>query len=97
MQKDVMMIAALGSAGLIRSTDGSRADGIKRGAVPAKVSAESAATDVSNPVAEMVAEGPPVDTGKVKALRARIASGSYSVDADAIAKAMIATDLPVKN
>jgi negative regulator of flagellin synthesis FlgM len=37
-----------------------------------------------------LAASPPVDAGRVAALRAAIASGSYRIDADAIAGAMLA-------
>ena len=49
---------------------------------------------VSNPVADLAASGPPVDTDKVAAIRQAIANGSYSVDPKAIADKMIALDLP---
>lgn len=43
--------------------------------------------------AELVAMGPPVDSDKVSAIRQAIAQGHYSVDPEAIAERMIATDL----
>jgi negative regulator of flagellin synthesis FlgM len=41
----------------------------------------------------MAAAGPPVNAEKVEAIRAAIAEGRYSVDADKIAERMIALDL----
>jgi negative regulator of flagellin synthesis FlgM len=47
-----------------------------------------------SPAADLAAAGPPVDSAKVAAIRAGIADGSYKVDPEAIAAAMIALDLP---
>jgi negative regulator of flagellin synthesis FlgM len=44
-------------------------------------------------VADLVAMGPPVDSDKVSAIRQAIAEGRYSVDPEAIAERMIASDL----
>ena len=37
---------------------------------------------------------PPIDAGKVAALKSQIAAGSYTIDPGRIADAMIALDLP---
>lgn len=50
----------------------------------------------SNTVAEIASAGPPVDAGKVAAIRAAIAEGRYPVDPDKIAQSMIDLDLPLK-
>jgi negative regulator of flagellin synthesis FlgM len=42
----------------------------------------------------LAAQGASVDTARVAAIRAAIADGSYTVDADAIAAKMIEADLP---
>jgi negative regulator of flagellin synthesis FlgM len=47
----------------------------------------------ASPAADMAAAGPPVNAEKVEAIRAAIAEGRYSVDADKIAERMIALDL----
>lgn len=47
-----------------------------------------------NPAGDLAAAGPPVDAGRVAAIRAAIADGSYTVDPDAIAGRMIDLDLP---
>lgn len=44
----------------------------------------------------MAAEGAPVDSGKVAAIRAAIAEGRYPVDPDKIAASMVALDLMPK-
>ena len=44
--------------------------------------------------ARALAQSPPVDAGKVAALRAAIASGSYAIDPAKIAEKMVALDLP---
>ena len=44
--------------------------------------------------ARALSAAPPVDLGKVAALKSAIASGSYVLDPEAIATKMIALDLP---
>ena len=51
----------------------------------------------SSVVAEMASSGPPVDAGKVAAIRAAIAEGRYPVDPAKIAASMLALDLPEAN
>jgi negative regulator of flagellin synthesis FlgM len=46
--------------------------------------------------AGLASGGPPVDSGKVAAIRAAMAEGRYPVDPDRIAEAMIELDLPRK-
>lgn len=48
----------------------------------------------ASPAGDMAASGPPVDAGKVAAIRAAIAEGRYPVDPDKIAQAMLDLDLP---
>lgn len=48
------------------------------------------------PAARLSKLGPPIDMNHVKDIRAAIASGSYTVDADRLAAAMLAHDLPVR-
>jgi negative regulator of flagellin synthesis FlgM len=57
-------------------------------------SVRSRAGVVQSSVLDLVAEGPPIDSAKVDAIRAAIAEGRYPVDADKIAERMIALDLP---
>jgi len=45
-------------------------------------------------VLDLVAEGPPIDSAKIEAIRSAIASGRYPVDPEKIAERMIALDLP---
>lgn len=61
---------------------------------PATRTLDSAVASPTMQVTQMVAEGPPVATDKVAALKAAIANGSYRIDADAIADRMIANDCP---
>jgi negative regulator of flagellin synthesis FlgM len=49
----------------------------------------------SSPVSEMAAQGAPVDTAKIAAIRTAIAEGRYPVDPDRIADAMLKVDLPL--
>lgn len=46
------------------------------------------------PAARLAKLGPPIDVTRVNEIRAAIASGSYTVDADRLAVAMLALDLP---
>ncbi len=55
----------------------------------------SRAEGSATPVAAMAAQGAPMDTAKVAAIRAAIAEGRYPVDPDRIAAAMVEIDLPL--
>ena len=46
------------------------------------------------PAARFAKLGPPIDVTRVSEIRAAIANGSYTVDADRLAAAMLALDLP---
>ena len=48
------------------------------------------------PAARLTKLGPPIDVTRVNEIRAAIANGSYTVDADRLAAAMLALDLPGK-
>lgn len=48
------------------------------------------------PAARFAKLGPPVDVNRVSEIRAAIAGGSYTVDADRLAAAMLALDLPAR-
>ena len=48
---------------------------------------------ISNTVAQMAAEGAPIETDRVSALKAAIKAGTYKADPQAIAGAMIKADL----
>lgn len=90
------MITSIGANGAARAIDALRTDRVKAGAAAAKVAAgasESAAS-VANPAAALAAQGAPIDTAKVDAIRAKIAAGTYHIDPQAIADRMIAADLP---
>jgi negative regulator of flagellin synthesis FlgM len=92
------MIDGIGKTGsgrleLVRgSVERSEAPGRSGGAAP-----ERQVSLAPNPAAEMAASGPPVDAGKVAAIRAAIAEGRYPVDHDRIAGAMLALDLPERD
>ncbi len=49
----------------------------------------------TSPIAAMAAEGAPIDSARVAAIRAAIAEGRYPVDSARIAAAMIEVDLPL--
>jgi negative regulator of flagellin synthesis FlgM len=91
------MIDGVGKSGAGR-IDASRGAGQS---TPAGRVAGASAGDRQNGVAsavfDLVAEGPPVDHGKVAEIRAAIAAGRYPVDADRIAERMIALDLPARS
>lgn len=96
MRKGVRMINGIGPTGAGR-IEAPRPDAAQRGAPAAKVApvkgdaAESAAL---NPAADLASSGPPIDAGKVAAIRAAIAEGRYPIDPQAIADKMIELDLP---
>jgi len=72
-----------------------RPSGVTVGEPMAKTRAvERDAPAAPNPAGDLAAAGPPIDTGRVAAIRAAIADGSYTVDPDAIAARMIDLDLP---
>ena len=48
------------------------------------------------PAARFAKLGPPIDVNRVNEIRAAIAGGSYTVDADRLAAAMLALDLPAR-
>jgi negative regulator of flagellin synthesis FlgM len=48
----------------------------------------------STPAARLASLGPPIDINRVTEIRAAIAEGRYTVDADRLAAAMLALDLP---
>jgi flagellar biosynthesis anti-sigma factor FlgM len=58
----------------------------------------NAPADVTHatPGARLAALGPPIDVTRVSEVKAAIAEGSYTVDADRLAAAMLALDLPPK-
>lgn len=89
------MIDSVGKSGSGR-IDGARMADTSRVAAPGKLAARAEKEAVESAVFALVSSGPPVDVEKVAALRAAIADGRYKVDADRIAEAMIALDLPVK-
>lgn len=49
------------------------------------------------PAARFAKLGPPIDVTRVSEVRAAIANGNYTVDADRLAEAMLALDLPEKD
>jgi negative regulator of flagellin synthesis FlgM len=69
----------------------------QRGEGPARVNTPTSSPEdrgaVSTTVSRIAAEGAPIDTDRVAALRAAIKSGSYKPDAKAIAGSMISSDM----
>ncbi len=49
------------------------------------------------PAARFAKLGPPIDVNRVNEIRAAIAGGRYTVDADRLAAAMLALDLPARD
>lgn len=96
MRKEQTMISAIGSTGIARHVQ-LQGEGVTARAPVAKTgSATSEAAAPASPAALMAAEGAPIDTDKVAAIRAKIAAGTYAIDPKAIADKMIAADLPAK-
>ena len=91
------MINAVGPTGIARAM-GVRSESVGNKLPVAKVdSTDAQATGVvTTPAAELAAQGAPIDTAKVAAIREAIANGTYKIDAKAIANRMIEFDLPTK-
>jgi len=89
------MISAVGPNGIPRAIE-LRSDAVGKSEPVAAVepAGAHAPQTITNPAAELAAQGAPVDTSKVAAIRAAIANGTYKIDAKAIADRMIALDLP---
>jgi negative regulator of flagellin synthesis FlgM len=88
------MIDGIGKAGAGRLAL-VRSGAAERGAEIGKAGDSPRANAPAGPVAAMAAEGAPIDTAKVSAIRAAIAEGRYPVDPAKIAAAMLNVDLPV--
>lgn len=69
-----------------RSADSTAAASV---ATPRAASGPLPAASLIRIAGELAAEGVPVDTGRVAAIRTAIAEGRYAVDPDAIAGAMV--------
>jgi negative regulator of flagellin synthesis FlgM len=97
MRKDATMITAVGPTGIARAME-LRSDSVGKSEAAAKVeqTGTQGSAPVTTPAAELAAQGAPIDTAKVEAIRAAIANGTYKIDAKAIADRMIALDLPTK-
>lgn len=68
------------------------------GAAPASAGVKPVADAAhATPGARLAALGPPIDMTRVAEIKAAIAEGSYTVDADRLAAAMMALDLPPKD
>jgi flagellar biosynthesis anti-sigma factor FlgM len=65
--------------------------------VPVDGKRERKVESSSTPAARFAKLGPPIDVNRVNEIRAAIASGTYTVDADRLAAAMLALDLPVRD
>lgn len=89
------MISAVGPNGIPRPIE-LRSDVVGKSEPAAAVDSVDphAPKAMTTPAADLAAQGAPVDTSKVAAIRAAIANGTYKIDAKAIADRMIASDLP---
>lgn len=93
------MITGIGAVGFtgVAGTGHKPAKQVTSGLPVPSAEEEAKASEASaTPAAALAAQGAPVDTDKVAAIRAGIADGTYTVNAKAIADAMIAQDLVVK-
>lgn len=64
--------------------------------VPVDSKRDTKVESSSTPAGRFAKLGPPIDVTRVGEIRAAIASGSYTVDADRLAAAMLALDLPAR-
>jgi negative regulator of flagellin synthesis FlgM len=83
-----------GSLSGIGAASTQRGEGAQKLARPGAAAEDRAS--ISNTVAQMAAEGAPVETDRVAALKAAIKAGTYRADPQAIAHAMISSDLGTK-
>jgi negative regulator of flagellin synthesis FlgM len=98
MDKETNMVTPIGSVGGNRPVDQLRVDVPKAGLAPAATTDAAPAAEAAptNPAQAMAAQGAPIDAGKVAAIKAAIANGTYAIDPKAIADKMIALDLPAQ-
>ena len=89
-----MINSVTGTSGAISSIG---TGATQRGEGAAKLARPGAAAEdrasISNTVAQMAAEGAPIETDRVSALKAAIKAGTYKADPQAIASTMIKADL----
>lgn len=89
------MINSIGPSSTSLSGIGTNA--AQRGEAAQKIDKPTSALEdraaVSTTVSQLAAGGAPIDSDRVAALRAGIKLGSYRADPQAIARAMISTDL----
>lgn len=89
------MINAIGSAGIARGVE-LRGDAVARSEPVLKAGGTpTEGASPANPAADLASQGAPIDSDKIAAIRAKIAQGGYRIDPHAIARSMIALDLPV--
>ncbi|SKB41992.1 flagellar biosynthesis anti-sigma factor FlgM [Sphingopyxis flava] len=74
----------------MRKIGAGSASAARAAAVTSPVSEAEPAGQLISLTRAIAEDGPPVDTARVANLRAAIATGSYRVDADATARAMLA-------
>jgi negative regulator of flagellin synthesis FlgM len=94
-QRAAALLAGSGQAsnGKVRVDAGAAPEaGTSRRVAPITAPITAPAAQLS-PAARELAAAPPVDSSRVEALRARISEGCYPIDADAIASAMIRSEL----
>lgn len=90
------MINAVDSTGIARAIERRSEPATATPAQPTAPVEPTVAETVGNiatPAALLAAEGAPVDTARVEAIRAAIANGTYRIDPKGIANRMIALDL----
>jgi negative regulator of flagellin synthesis FlgM len=89
-----MINSVTGTSGSIASIGtgaAQRGEGAQKLARPGAAAEDRAS--ISNTVAQMAAEGAPIETDRVSALKAAIKAGTYKADPQAIATAMINSDI----
>ncbi len=89
------MVNPVGQAGPapIETMRTAAAGAVRSDARPVNARGDAGAT----PAARLARLGPPIDVNRVSEIRAAIANGNYAVDADRLAAAMLALDLPVRS
>jgi negative regulator of flagellin synthesis FlgM len=89
------MINSIGSSGASLSGIGTGA--AQRGEGAAKINKSTSSIEdrgaVSTTVSQLAAQGAPIEMDRVSAIRSAIKAGTYKADPQAIARAMISSDL----
>jgi negative regulator of flagellin synthesis FlgM len=90
LQRDIMMIDPVNRTSAAGGSAKVGPAPVAPVTAPLATQSTTGADKAAPTIAQMIDAGPPVERDKVAALKAEIAAGRYTIDADGIAQAMIA-------